>query len=572
MKTALLLFIGVSALAQIPINITITGAGNYTGTCTATTSINCTIAPVTPPPPVPQVIYSDDVCTDVDGAIAASYALALQNGGSMNILGMLAGTSVDYGPGYFQLLMTYAGLGTSIPIGSWAANDLEMTDNYCNSAMTGYQSPILHRSNFASTNVVARTALHNASLSRGPIYWVETGYGEVLQSFLQSPGDGIDSRTGAQMATALGMVLVAEAGRFPTSAGSPNGWEWNLGAGSNTPTWYNYVIANWPGQIVWLGTEAGDVLPSGSGWPSLPTSSPAKRTASAWTGSHTLPRGSWGSSAYLYLMHPALWTDTLGSIVIPSASTPTIPASNSWSGTVSQSYVEPASGTLSVDGPVNGATATTGTSITTTVVPTASTDIAVCGGATAGSTSVGSGYTGVSLNVAGSTEYKLLSSSGSQNCSFSYSTSGTSSALGATYSGTSISVVQHSGSPNYCSQDSASGSATSTTCTWTQAPAVGDSVHCLVFAFSAGSMFVSSGTNSSIFRINGPQYYGSGNAIYMQWDDAVITQAGMSTLTVTNSASSASYMGINCLETAGETSTLGASAALAQALNTAIQY
>lgn len=198
-------------------------------------------------------------CGD-SGALAILSVLGLQNKAA--ILAATADVPAGDPPYAMSAILNYYGFG-SVPQGTYLGSDT-VTNNGASSAQATYVKNNYAYTFVANTDGVKtlRAAINSAS---SPITVVGIGPLALLKDFLLSGSnynsDGISS-TGLQLATNKVTRLVLMGGVYDsTSTGLAGNAEYNWYV---DPSAANYVVANWPGEVVFSGFEVGNTILAGS--------------------------------------------------------------------------------------------------------------------------------------------------------------------------------------------------------------------------------------------------------------------------------------------------------------------
>jgi hypothetical protein len=296
--------------------------------------------PAVPGTPTPVIIDGDlgnDISID-DGFYAA---IRLHKLGYLDIRAAVTGGPMTAAGAYLATYLRYAGLG-HIPIGTFqgllgptqaAGYSAQYVENdmcaYVNAGTTPQPgcltnmavragiAPNFPVSAFPEPVAVIRKAL--AAAVDGTIVMIETGPAQVFAAVMNSPADGIDSRTGVDLITAKVSYLLVMGGD------QPSGTEWNV---YHAPSQAADINANWPTAVYYIPYSFGFPNPTaGTGIYSLPDYNPLKIAHQIY-GSET--RNQWDSISVLW---PVMGT-TNGYFNAPTSAVQTINSTtgaNSWS-------------------------------------------------------------------------------------------------------------------------------------------------------------------------------------------------------------------------------------------------
>jgi hypothetical protein len=199
-----------------------------------------------------NLIMDSDMAGNSDDVGDHALLWALSARGEVNVLALIISSTNDYSAPAAHAVATFYG-HPKIPIG---ANKGTMPDTY--SAYFSYYTqqvaqrfgvPGETRFNYTDAATVYRQAL--ASAPDNSVYIVVGGFFRPLYDLLQTRGDSISRYTGLQLVQRKVKRLVLSTGHLPDAEQSPSG---NL---SSDPDAASYVLANWPGEVVWIGADEG---------------------------------------------------------------------------------------------------------------------------------------------------------------------------------------------------------------------------------------------------------------------------------------------------------------------------
>lgn len=202
---------------------------------------------------------------------------------STPLLAVMLDTTLAASAGSIQSLMANDGV-TGVPIGLSHTTNVPtgsgpyQADLRTRGISAGY---ITGSETYADSLTIYRTLLAAAV---GAIDIISIGYLNNLSDLLQSPADGISPLTGLQLVTAKVRHLWIMGGQYPS------GSEHNF---NNTPVGIagaNYVVANWPTPITYLGFEVGSSVLSGATVSGL---QPGDLLAQAMSDYGSFARSSW---------------------------------------------------------------------------------------------------------------------------------------------------------------------------------------------------------------------------------------------------------------------------------------
>jgi purine nucleosidase len=202
------------------------------------------------------VIWSTDWWTDVDDAVALRLLAWAERQGLVDVRGFLINTKLAKGPGSLDALAIFEGMPGK-PIGAHPT--------YVPAGVPSYQATLFNANPHTagmwaatpSAITLARQLL--AAADNASVDWIEVGYLTTMYDLLLSPADTISALTGAQLVAAKVRKTWIMGGYYPL--GSEN----NFNKDATARTAANYVVANWPGPIDFLGFEvSADILVGGN--------------------------------------------------------------------------------------------------------------------------------------------------------------------------------------------------------------------------------------------------------------------------------------------------------------------
>lgn len=201
-----------------------------------------------------QVIWDTDWWTDVDDVVAARILCWAERMGMIDIVCVGISAAMQYSVTSLDAFFLAEGRrGMTIGIDS-AATDFggspPYQTNMANNNLHDYQS------NGDAEDIVRmyRRALVN---STAQIDIIGVGYPQGLANLLKSTADDISSLTGLQLVTQKVRKLWMMAGKYP------NGSENNFTRNARSISGGNYLCANWPTPITFLGWEVGNPVITG---------------------------------------------------------------------------------------------------------------------------------------------------------------------------------------------------------------------------------------------------------------------------------------------------------------------
>lgn len=195
---------------------------------------------------VPQIVFDTALCTD-DSFDAFYLTCKSADLGKCNLLAATVSNSVPTSASCLRAMLNFSGY-PNIPIGAYKGSDRETADNYC-ALVTARFRPGDSRANYRSALVVARQALAGAA-DNSVTYICAGNLGNLYDLLLSAPDDYC-SLSGYDLVALKVARLVLMGGNYPTGA------EHNLQV---LPNATQYVLANWPGEIVMIPFAIGTVF------------------------------------------------------------------------------------------------------------------------------------------------------------------------------------------------------------------------------------------------------------------------------------------------------------------------
>lgn len=218
-----------------------------------------------------NLILDTDAGPDVDDLIAHGFVHGLVNEGEVNLLATICSISHDKSPGMLDAVNTWHGRG-DIPVGTFKGNvsggDFDGGPLFPNGGGNGesdgddWSGPIYDnydRTTYGLASAVPdavdvyRQALADAA--DGSVTIVTIGMLTTASRLLDSPGDGIDARTGSQLIADKVEKLVVMGTRFNEGFA-----EFNM---RKAPVDASNVADNWPTEIWWQPFEIGSTIYTG---------------------------------------------------------------------------------------------------------------------------------------------------------------------------------------------------------------------------------------------------------------------------------------------------------------------
>lgn len=197
------------------------------------------------------VIIDTDWWTDYEEMAAFRVLAASERMGLIDIRAIVMSATLLRGPGSLDAFLTAEGR-PDIPIGkSHTAHTPTGTPGF---QATMYDS-YAHKVGLEATCEDAVTLMRRVLASEpGQVDMICAGHQNNMQDLLQSAADSISPLTGLQLVTAKVRHMWVMGGQFPSGA------EHNFDNTALARTSANYVVANWPTPITFLGYEIGPHL------------------------------------------------------------------------------------------------------------------------------------------------------------------------------------------------------------------------------------------------------------------------------------------------------------------------
>lgn len=225
--------------------------------------------------PVP-VILDTDLGPDADDAGALALIHGLQTVGEAEILAVACGTKSPWCAPAVDAINTYYGRG-DIPVGTLKGpGAIGYSEEWYGDSFTGYvagrfDNDIRHAEYAEDAVAVYRRAL--AAARDSSVAVVVTGFQSNLQDLLESPGDSIDARTGAELVADKVRLLSVMGGYYP------GGSEFNFISDGQAA---RYVVEHWPTPIMFSGFEIGEDLLTGAPLFDTPEENPVRASYHFW--------------------------------------------------------------------------------------------------------------------------------------------------------------------------------------------------------------------------------------------------------------------------------------------------
>lgn len=240
-----------------------------------------------------NLLIDTDCYTDSDDAGGLATLLNLSLRSEAVPLAVNVNTGNTDVPFAVSAILDYYGY-SSVPIAQTASGELTSTTGcWADEVRAAFSYSLSSPANSLNTY---RQALHDAA--DGSVTICSLGYLWDIQALMNSPSDGIDSRTGQALIAAKVVRLVVMGGDYV--GGTPGGNENNFNRTAAAKTAANDVCANWPTSvpIYFFGYTAGLTIITGSIFVGQEATHPV---AKAYDADGVLPTGnsSWDAMAAL---------------------------------------------------------------------------------------------------------------------------------------------------------------------------------------------------------------------------------------------------------------------------------
>lgn len=199
-------------------------------------------------------IIDTDTAGDVDDAVNFAIVARAVRRGEAKVRGVVVSCTIDTSAPCVRGMLDAYGM-TNVPVYAYQGATGTYNNTYTSTVRNRFGPYNALRTAFTDDLTGYRTML--AAALDGSVTILSNGGMTSLSRLLDSPADGISSLTGMQLVTAKVKRLVAMAGSYPTSSGSP---EYNM---SRDPAGSQNVANNWPTPIVFFGNEVGVSVYSG---------------------------------------------------------------------------------------------------------------------------------------------------------------------------------------------------------------------------------------------------------------------------------------------------------------------
>ena len=218
------------------------------------------------------IILDSDIAGDADDVGDHAVLWALADCGEANVLALVTSSANDYSAPTVNVIARYFG-HANVPIGAYHGNIPSeysaIASSYTKQIAEEFGNAGDTRAKYPDAVAIYRQAL--AAAADKSVDIVAGGYFEPLRGLLESGPDRTSSRNGRELVADKVRQLVVAAGNFPDSGIQP---EHNF---AMDPDGASFVFANWPTEIVSLGTEVGWDVVTGPVSTADPARDPVKR-------------------------------------------------------------------------------------------------------------------------------------------------------------------------------------------------------------------------------------------------------------------------------------------------------
>jgi len=219
-----------------------------------------------------NVILDSDMTGDADDVGDHAVLWGLADCGEANVLALITSSVNDYSAPTANVLARYFGhpdVAIGAYHGSIPSEYSAITSSYTKQISEEFGSPGATRTAYPDVVEIYRQSLAGAPDKSVDI--IAGGYFEPLRALLQSGPDRVSNLAGKDLVAQKVRRLIVAAGSFPDSGTQP---EHNF---AMDPDGASFVFANWPTEIVSLGTELGWDVVTGPASAADPAKDPVKR-------------------------------------------------------------------------------------------------------------------------------------------------------------------------------------------------------------------------------------------------------------------------------------------------------
>lgn len=232
------------------------------------------------PSDVVNVIFETDMAMDVDDAGALAMLHALADNGEAKILAVMHGTSEEYSVGCIDAINTYYGR-PDIRIGSYKGDLYPEDGGYARLIAENFPNDLVHKDRAPDAIELYRDILEEQPDNSVTI--ISVGFLINLYDLLQQYPHLVQQKVKS---------LVVMGGYLPM------GTEFNFCHGGSGP-YTQYVIENWPTEIIFTDYNIGVNIYTGAELGSTPPSNPVREAYFRYHGGRFQDRHSWDQTAVL---------------------------------------------------------------------------------------------------------------------------------------------------------------------------------------------------------------------------------------------------------------------------------
>jgi inosine-uridine nucleoside N-ribohydrolase len=200
-----------------------------------------------------KIIFDTDLGPDYDDVGALAFLHAMADSGRVEILATLASNKHDLVAPSIDVINTYFGR-KDLSIGAPKSPGVSLTafQHWPDSIVSKYPHRIRSTSEVPDAVTVYRKVL--AAQPDSSVTIVTVGFLTNLSNLLQSQSDSFSPLNGIELISKKVKRLVSMAGKFP------EGREFNVFMDSTSS---EYVLNEWPGEIIFTGSEIGEKIHTG---------------------------------------------------------------------------------------------------------------------------------------------------------------------------------------------------------------------------------------------------------------------------------------------------------------------
>lgn len=232
-------------------------------------------------PTAAPIILDTDMGGDCDDAGALALLHALADLGEARLLAVTSCTSAPYTPGCISAINTYYGR-PDIPVAALADEGFmaDMDRKYCGEVAATFPAAVRERSQCPPALGLLRKIL--AGQPDGVTELAAIGPLRNIRQLLESGPDAASPLTGRELVTRKVKRLTIMGGFFGAQKPFAQAGEWNF---AQDPQSAAIVAQQWPTEILYVGWELGNAIPTGAGLSSrTPEANPVRRCYELYLG------------------------------------------------------------------------------------------------------------------------------------------------------------------------------------------------------------------------------------------------------------------------------------------------